>query len=113
MRDRTRFGLFPDRFLPLGRHHTAFDALVHELRFRSNVELAAFLYDRTGVWISGYTARGWRIGGRNCGRNGKAPGLRHAPRWALDALLVEVRARREASEASERLAECRLSDCGR
>ena len=100
------FGLMPEVFLPLGRHHTAFDALVHELRFRSNVEAAAFLFDRTGMWISSYTARGWRIGGRN----GSGKRLRHAPRWALDALLAEVRARREASEASERLAECRLSD---
>ena len=109
MRDKTPFGLFPDRFLPLGRHHTAFDELVHSLGFRSNVEVAAFLYDRAGIWVSGYTARSWRIGGLN----GHGKRFRRAPRWALDALLAEVRARREASEASERLAECRLSDGGR
>ena len=109
MKHSSRFGLFPDRFRPLGRHATAFDALVHALGFRSHVEIAAVLYDRSGVWVSAHTARSWRVGGRNgCGK-----GLRRAPRWALDALLVEVRARREASEASERLAECRLSDGGR
>ena len=103
------FGLMPELFLPLGRHHTAFDALVHELRFRSNVEIAAFLHDRAGVWVSRHTVLSWRAGVRN----GHGKRFRHAPRWALDALLTEVRARREASEASERLAECRLSDGGR
>ena len=109
MRERTRFGLFPDRFLPLGRHHTAFDVLVHSLGFRSNAEVAAFLYDRVGVWVSSHTARSWRVGGRN----GRGKRFRQAPRWALDALLAEVRARREGAEASERLAACRLSDGGR
>ena len=103
------FGLMPERFLPLGRHWTAFDPLVHALGFRSNVELAAFLYDRTGVWVSSHTVRSWRVGGRN----GRGEKFRHAPRWALEALLAEVRARREASEASERLAASRLSDGGR
>ena len=104
------FGLMPEVFQPLRKHRTAFDALVHSVGgFRSNVELAAFLYDRTGVWVSSHTARNWRAGRRN----GRGRRFRHAPRWALDALLAEVRARREACEVSERLAECRLSDGGR